>query len=410
MVKQATEAEVVQLQKRINKLEHELADSKGETINRGFNWRTPIVIISVILAGATFSTAAMAFAFNRTINDTDAYMRSIGPIIEQPEVQKAVVKKGQELIQQNVDVNQIVTDSLPPQAAFLAGPITSQVNSQIDNILTKIVASDKFATVWQNTNRKLHDSTLNLIKSSDGNPTLDVSQLYQFLSTELQGTPLSAVANKSLPPKIGAIKVTDAKWIPVAHQTLADLPWIQNVGLLLAVVFGAIAVYLSNLRRRTGALLAIWIAVIMGVTVASLAASKSVALQDIADPVYKDAAGAIWSVVLAPLYGYLATLATLSVLAAIMLWATGGSRSASKVRSTTSSVAASIHKFIFRGHDTGQFFKYLRQYKAGLYWLILVVVLGLFIFLFRPLTVSIVLTSTFIGLVVAAIIQVIASE
>lgn len=413
MAKSNSDAEVKALTKRVKQLEKEVASiesSKNSSPSNSFNWRSPVVILCVLISGITFSTGAIAFAFNRTINDPVAYMRSVGPVIEQPEVQAALVKKSSEAIKQNIDIEQIVTDALPPKAAFLAGPITAQVNNQITNIISKFVASDRFANLWVKTNRQLHDSTLAFIKQSDGNPSIDVSQLYKFLSTELQGTPLSVVANKQLPEKVGVIKVTDAPWVPVAHQTLAGLSWIQNVGLTLSVLFGALAIYLSKKGLRTAAGLGLWIAGIFAVSLASLVIAQSAALQGITDSTYNAAAVAIWSTVLAPFYGYMAALISLALVATTLAWSTSDAKLAASIRNKLKTADSRVHNFVIRGHDNNQFFSITRKYRQGLEWLVLVVALGLILFVFRPVTVSIVLVTFAVGLLVTAVIEILAAE
>ena len=409
MAKKPSEAEIKRMEKRINKLEKEL-EATSPTKSSGFNWKPPVVVISVILAVVLFVLGAMSFAVNRTVTNTDAYLRAIGPVIDQPEVQAAIVQKATQEIQKNINIEEEVSNALPPRASFLAGPIADQINSHIDDFLTKAVASPQFRKVWVATNRQVQTSTIDFIKNSDGNPKLDVATLYTFLSNELQDTPLKVVANKQLPSKVGQIEVTNVSWIPAAHQTLAALPWIQNVGLALSVVFGGLAVWLSQRRRRTGVSLALGTVVGLAIVVGAMAIGRYFALQPITDPVYNSAANAIWTTVLGPLNAYIATLMTLGVLAAIVTWITGSGVNALKIKSGFTMAFTAIHGFIFRGHDKGTFFVNLRKYKTVLYWLVLVVNIGLFVFVFRPLFVSTVLTSTAISLVICGLVQIVASK
>lgn len=404
--------DIKQLNQRIAELEKELtvAQKTNPKAKAGFNWRSPVVVLSILISGLLFTTGAMAFAFNRTINDPQAYIKSIGPVIQQPAVQKAIVQRTEEAINQNVNIEQIVQDALPEKAAFLAQPITNQVNAQINNILTKVVSSDRFYQRWIKINTKLHDSTLSFIKQSNGDPSIDVNEIYTFLSGELKDTPLSILANKELPAKVGVIKVGDAKWVPAAHSTLAGLPWIQNVGLLLGAVFAGLAIYLAKNRRRASMWLALWISAILGLSLVAISAGDSYAFNGINDATYKAAAVAIYSTVLAPFYAYISMLLTVGIVVALMSWANGKSSWAIGLRKGLASGAKATHKFVFRGHDNHPVFDEISKYRNGIYWLITVATVLILILAFRPLYVSTVLVATAIALVLSAIVEIIAAK
>ncbi len=405
--------DIKKLNKRIAELEKELDVAKkspASETKQGFNWKSPVVVISILLAGAFFTTGAMAFAFNRTINDPKAYIETIGPVIQQPEVQKAIVKRTTEAINQNVNVEQIVADALPPKAAFLAQPIANQVNSQINNILTKVVSSDRFYQRWVKINTKLHDSTLDFIKQSNGNPSINVNEIYTFLSGELKDTPLAILANKQLPAKVGVIKVGDAKWVPAAHKSLAGLPWIQNVGLLLAAIFAGLAIYLAKNKRRATMWLALWISAILALSLAAIAGGKDIAFNGINDATYQAAAVAIYSTVTAPLFAYISMLLTVGIVVAVMSWANGRSKWAVGLRKGLGRSAAWTHNLIFRGHDNNQIVDFVSKNRQPIYWVITVATVLILVLAFRPLFVSTVLTATAIALVLSAIVEVIGAK
>jgi len=403
-----------QLEKRVAELEKELAvaestSTKKNVSEKPLNWRTPVVALMVVLFCLLLPLAATAFAVNRTITNTDTYMRSVGPIIKQPAVQAAIVKESQTAIEQQVDVQKVVGDALPPKAQFLAGPIASQVNGAIKNFLQKVVASSQFYNVWLTVNRNTQQATITLIKNNNGNASISVNQLYQYMSQEFQGTPLAALGNKTIPPKVGSITIIKSKWLPTAHRALAALTWLQYIALLAAVLCAGIALYLSRKAKKTGVILALGTAFVLALMLVSTKNSAPIVFHSIHDQTYQAAAVAIWNTVLTPFVSYLTVLITLCLLAAIVTWAGTDARAATWLRKQLHAGFGWLHQVIFRKYAKNEFFSVANRYQSYAYWLIIAVSVALFLFVFRPLTVSIVLTTTLVALILSAVVAVVAT-
>ena len=98
--------------------------------------------------------AAVAFWGQRTLNDAQRYIETVGPLVDSPEVQAAIATKATGVIQQQVDVeatlNQVfagvITDR--PRLQALVGPISGAVNGLIESQVREFVASDAFADFW----------------------------------------------------------------------------------------------------------------------------------------------------------------------------------------------------------------------------------------------------------------------
>lgn len=403
MPKKSAQPTTRQLQARIAELEAELAKTRKP--RRRFNWHTPVVALSVLFFCIFLAVGSITFAVNRTITDTDTYMRSVGPVIKRPEVQAALVKRAEQAIFEQVNVEQIVQSALPPRAEFLAGPISDQVRSKAHATLQKAVGSERFYKVWLKTNRTVHDNTLNLIKNSNGNPNINVNQLYVFLSQQVQDTPLQAVANKKLPSKVGNITVVKVSRLPQAQRTLKLLTWVQNLSLILALGLAAVALALSRQWRKTATIMGLGAAITMAVLLISIQTGQFFVLRTVHDATYHAAAAAIWQTVLAPTVSYLSVLLFLGVLAAVVSWASSSSKLAQRLRSALQLGFARIHQLMFRDKQPAAL-SVLRHYQSVGYWLLIIAPVSLFLFLFRPLTIGVVAKTTIIAALLAAILAI----
>src|SRR5205085_5565656 len=109
---------------------------------------------------------------------------------------------------------------------------------------------DKFQTVWAQTNDHAHRQLISGIKQSNGDGIIDLQEVYNRLSENLQGSKLSFLAGKTLPSNAGSIEVIKAPWVPKARTIINNSQWIKPVSLLLVVIFSAIAIWLSRNRRK----------------------------------------------------------------------------------------------------------------------------------------------------------------
>src|SRR5580765_5189150 len=109
--------------------------SVAERPSRG---RSIAAAICIVLAALLTVPAAVAFWGQRTINDSQRYIQTVGPLVDSPEVQAAIATKVTEAIQEQVDVeallNQVfagvITDR--PRLQALVGPIAGSVNGLIE--------------------------------------------------------------------------------------------------------------------------------------------------------------------------------------------------------------------------------------------------------------------------------------
>src|SRR5690349_17870171 len=100
---------------------------------RRMAWRSMAAALCVVLAALLTTPAGVAFWGQRTLNDGQRYLDTVGPLVNSPQVQDAIATKTIDAIEKQVDVeailNQVfagvITDR--PRLQKLVGPLSGAV-------------------------------------------------------------------------------------------------------------------------------------------------------------------------------------------------------------------------------------------------------------------------------------------
>ena len=104
----------------------------------------------LVLAAVLTVPASFAYWGQRTINDGQRYVDTVGPLVDSPEVQTAIATKVTDAIEEQVDVEALLTQAFAgvtkdrPRVQLLIGPIAGAVNGLIQTQVQNFVASDAF--------------------------------------------------------------------------------------------------------------------------------------------------------------------------------------------------------------------------------------------------------------------------
>src|SRR5436190_15204872 len=72
--------------------------------------RSIAAVTCVVVAALLTAPAGFAFWGQRTLNDSQRYVDTVGPLVDSPQVQAAIAEKVTTAIQQQVDVEAIVNN------------------------------------------------------------------------------------------------------------------------------------------------------------------------------------------------------------------------------------------------------------------------------------------------------------
>jgi len=350
---------------RIARLERENeALRRGAERRPGARWRSAGSAVLIVLGLILGSVSAVTGYVNALLTDTDQFVATFAPLAADPAVQTVLVNATNEVIDRQVDIPALTGDvfdglralDMPPKASaalgLLEAPVAQGAQNLVHGMVQNVIASPTFADVWKQALSVSHTQTLAVLQgapdaalaaASDGALRLQLGPILDGVRTRLlaegvtfaQAIPTSdqtivLVHNASLGKAVAVygLVVNVSTW----------LPWIA-LALLLAGVLVA--------RQRRRAVLAAGIAatVIMVLMLVAVALGRAVGIGALASGgsvITPAAAGSVFDQITAPLTQRMLALGLLALVAAVVAWVVGASRSARAVRRAGDRVADAV--------------------------------------------------------------------
>jgi hypothetical protein len=205
----------------------------------------------VVVASLLVPVGVVGVWLRSALTDTDRYVETVAPLVRDRSIQRAAATRVTAALLERVDVEARVADALPPEASFLASPLTSGIENVVRDLVDRVVASERFATLWDEANRLAHEQVLSVLRNRSGRAgvvqidltrvvteaarRLDAAGLSFF--GEVAGTPVTFTLVQS--QGIARVQVG----FSVFDRLAPVLPWV-------AILMYAAAVVLATDRRR----------------------------------------------------------------------------------------------------------------------------------------------------------------
>jgi hypothetical protein len=238
-----------------------------------------LVVVFAILLPVTY---VVTWAHNTVLN-TDNFVSTLGPVASNPAVTAAASAEITDQIFASLNPQQIVASSLPPRAAFLAGPVTNAAKGYIQTAVNNVLQSQQFQTLWQQALRLAHSELVSALEghskaltNTNGQVVLNLVPLLNSTLQQLQGfvsgvvgsnvklptitanevpsTACMAIANalnRPVPDTCGQIVLFPADKLTQAQHLVRAFNRITVLLLILTPVVAALALWVSRRRRRT---------------------------------------------------------------------------------------------------------------------------------------------------------------
>jgi hypothetical protein len=261
--------------------------AENAALERRVAWRGRIrrssAWLLLILGCGLVALSLVAIWLRATLLDTDRYVNTVGPIAEQPEVQRAVADKLETAIFSRVDFAALAREVLPDRADVLAPAIERGAQSVISDRINEFTTSERFQQLWVEANRRAHTRVVELLTGGrSGRLVLDEDTVYLDLSAAvervragLQERGLNRIAT-AIPPSVdGQVELFQSAALVDAQRGVRLLKGLAIVLPLLALLCLAGAVFLAPTRRRGLIRAAIGVVVAMLALVAALAVARS---------------------------------------------------------------------------------------------------------------------------------------
>lgn len=296
-----------------------------------------LIVIVFLLAITSFSV--VRWTENQFLN-TNNWVATVGPLPKDPVISSAMGLYITNEVFSSVDVQQKISEALPPKASFLAAPLSDQLKELVKKISTKAVSSDAFQTIWITANRRALDSQLQVARGTK-KPLL--TEKTQKLSVNIEGIkkqvaaklgasseaipslsdnkkPLTMVANLQAAPRIFQRTV---KQIDFVHSILPFL--------IVSSFLGALA--LSKSRAKTAFSLATAGLAIYLIKIISLKITKDQLLNNVSNQAYVPAISKVYDVFTASLLNIIYSMIAVFIIVILISFFAGQSKLAIKIRS-----------------------------------------------------------------------------
>jgi hypothetical protein len=323
-------------------------------------WASVGSAVLLVLGLLLVPVSVLAVWTHNQISDTDRFVATVGPVLEDPAVQTAVAGRVTAEIFSQVDVQQLANQAVDALAAQglpapvadrlhgLSGPLADGTRSFVGGKVQELVASPTFVAAGQQALTVTHQQVAAALagqSSAIGVQGADaVLDLYPFVEAAKQRLVASGFELAARIPEIHPTIALFPASTLVRAQTVYDLldvtatwlPWVT-----LALLVGG--VLLARKRRR--ATLVIGLAV-MG-TMLALAAALLVVRGIVVGSVPGQsaaAAGSTFDIVVRFVRAALRTLFVVGLVVALAAWVTGQSTAAVRIRGTVGGGVSSLRR------------------------------------------------------------------
>ncbi len=264
---------------RLREENAELSKRAGRRVTRRSIASGGLLVLGCLLV----VLSVLAIWLRATLLDTDRYVDTVGPVAEQPAVQKAVADKLSAAIDSKVDYDGLIRQVLPDQADALAPALASGLSSAIHSRVEAFTASDRFETLWIEANRRAHSRLVELLTGGEsGRLVLDEDTVYLDLvpavatvRDRLRERGYDRLAD-AIPADVdGRVALVQSDALVSAQSAIKLLKGLAVVLPVLALLCLGGAIFLAASRRRGLLRAALGVALSMLVLVALVGIGRS---------------------------------------------------------------------------------------------------------------------------------------
>jgi hypothetical protein len=343
----------------------------SETPRRLPRWRRALVATLVIVSVVLVPLAGLSVWVRNLVLDTDKYVDTVAPLATNKAVTDQIANRLTTRLFQDVNVEAEAKDALPERAQFLAGPLSTGVETFVREAATRALATEQFATIWKNANRRAHtlvDKALTgegkNVSIKNGKVVLDLSAVIDEVVKRLDERGVTVFDSLAKKQKNLQVELFDASQLEKARSAVHLLDRVRIVLVVLVFVFLGVALILSGNRRRTLIRWGIGLVIAMAVTAALLALGRSAFLNQAEN---RDAAAAVFDTLVRFLRNGIRVIAALGIIIALGAFLSGPSRLAVRIRAGAQSlIGGAGRKADEAGWTPGPVGTWVAAHKVGL--------------------------------------------
>lgn len=314
---------------------------------------TLLIFLGCLLA----PLSVVATWLDTQVTDTDAYVETVDPLIDDPGLQQALSRTITARVFEELDVAgvteaalQSLTDrtDLPPRLeeriTGLAVPMTQGVQNFLQEQALRVVSSDRFATVWAEANRAVHaqlvatltGQTREGVEITDGQVALDIAPFVEVVKERLVERGIGVA--ERIPEVHTSFVLFELPNLPAAQRAFAALDTLGTALPFIALAVLASGILLARDRRRAAIGAGLGVAASMLLLGAALLIARGLYLGSIPpDLLPRETAVVAFDTVVRFLRTSLRTVFVLALILAAAAYLTGPSTAATALRRTVAS-------------------------------------------------------------------------
>lgn len=337
----STGTELDALRARVAALEAERA--RGPAAHHRFR---SLVAVVLIVLGCVLAPLSVVAAWSADIvGDTDRYVDTVRPLASDRDVQNAAAGRVTDAVMDHLDLTALLQGLAPAQRPLVQealgrlGPsLEGAVRSFVHDKAQAVVASDAFARIWADANRRVHRTVNKALTGSGGGAvkiekdavTVDLAPVVDQVKQRLVDSGMTVA---------GRIPAVHTDFTVVESEDIGRIRTyfrlLQLAGLwlpVLAVLLVASGVLLSGHRRRVLIVSALCFAFATLLLSVALTVFRVVYLDALPAGVSQPAAGSVYDTLTRFLRTGVRAVVALGVVVALAAWLTGPGRRAALVR------------------------------------------------------------------------------
>ncbi len=310
--------------------------------------RSVAAIVCVVLAALLTTPAAVAYWGQRTLNDAQRYVDTVGPLVESEEVQDVIATKVTGAIQQQIDIETILNNVFAgvitnaPRLQQLVGPLSAAVNGLIEREVRAFIASDEFADFWTRVNTRAQEALQRILTGDDSGAVslqddqvvLNVDEVIERVKDRLVARGLTILENAPIPETDKQIVLMDA---PQLKQMRRIYAFTNPIAKWMLPFVGALFLAAFVLaRRRPQMTVAIGAALVANALLVAFALSvgRQLFIDELSGTDFGPASRAFYDTLLAYLDRGQQVLLGLGLILVVAGWFAGSNRYGTAVRTT----------------------------------------------------------------------------
>ena len=314
-------------------------------------WRSVAAGVCVVLAALLTVPAGIAFWGQRTLNDGQRYLATVGPLVDSPQVQEAISTKAIDAIEAQVDIEAILNDAFAgvitdrPRLQRLVGPLAGAVDGLIEREVRAFVASDAFADIWVRVNTRAQQGLVRVLKGDTSGAVsvqgdqvvLDVGDVIDQVKARLVARGLTVVQNVPIPDTDKQIVLLDAPQLKQAQTIYAFANPLARWLIVVVALLYLAGFLLARRRPRMTVTIGVLLAANALAVAFCLSVGRQLFIDKLAGTDFGPASAVFYDTLLTYLERGWKVLLWLGVILVVAGWFTGPNATGSAARTTVSS-------------------------------------------------------------------------